>query len=73
MADTPKTLPQKAWHLIVTQTIPAMFLIGHRLHPRRAERSGFLMRWLGDWDDFVIPAVFMAIMVMMGAGIAAVS
>ena len=31
------------------------------------------MRWLGDWDDFVIPAFFMAVMVMLGAGIAAVS
>ena len=28
MPDTPKTLPQKAWHLIVTQTIPAGFLMG---------------------------------------------
>ena len=26
--DKTKTLPQKAWHLVVTQTVPAAFLIG---------------------------------------------
>ena len=28
MADTPQTIPQKAWHIIMTETIPAAFLIG---------------------------------------------
>ena len=42
MADTPQTIPQKAWHIIMTQTIPAGVPNRRRLHHRRAERSGFL-------------------------------